>query len=459
VAPNILLVHVDQLRFDCLAAHGHPQIRTPTLDGLVRSGVDCVHAFTPIPICTPARASLLTGRWASQHGSLSIPSTTIYRPHDPACTSLWSVLRDAGYQQGMVGKYHRESPVAPNDALDYFAGPEDYKRWRSGAGIPEFVRTNGWFGEVDPHITPDQSQLAWGADQTIACVERFVGAGRPWMMRWDPYEPHLPCVIAQEMEDWYPPGSIAPWPAFGDPLEGKPYIQHQQRRSWGVDAWTWAEWAPVVSRYLATIELLDRQLGRVLASLARMGVENDTLVIFSTDHGDYCGDRGQMDKHFAMYDELVRVPLILRWPGVLPQGRVCQDFICNEVDLATTIAHAVGSQPDGFEGVDLIPVLRGDSTTGRSSIFSQYEGSQLGSYQSRMVRDRDWKYVWNATAEDELYDLRSDPREWSNLARDPARVDQLLTMRSALVQWMQEIGDPLLNSFTRRHFARPGVKW
>lgn len=179
----------------------------------------------------------------------------------------------------------------------------------------------------------------------------------------------------------------------------------------------------MVSRYLAEITLMDRYIGEVLATLSSLGLDRDTLVLYSNDHGDFCGGHGQIDKHFAAYDDIMRVPLILRWTGVLPEGRVCDDFVTHEIDLATTLVNlATGSVPASFtrgRGVDLLPVARGTPTTGRTDIFSQYFGCQFGLYSQRMLRDRRWNYVYNATDIDELYDTQLDPGELCNLAQDP----------------------------------------
>lgn len=459
MTPNVLLIHSDQHRYDSLGVHGHPVVKTPVLDQLAREGVDFSHAFTPCAVCTPARACLLTGRWPTQHRAVAIPNTEVYQPVSESETLVWKLLRAAGYHQALIGKWHNETPQRPTAYIDRYIPEEDYFNWRTQTGLQRRPWTNGWFGEADPYITPEQHRLTWEADHTIRCLHDFAKAGKPWMVRWDPSEPHLPNIIPHELADLYPPQSIPPWPSFADTLQGKPFIQHQQRRTWGVDGWSWDRWAPVVSRYLAEITLMDQQIGRVLRALDDLGQRENTLVIYSTDHGDFCGGHGQMDKHFAMYDDIYRVPLILRWPGSLPAGRICDEFVSHEIDLATTIAQlCTGQTPARFQGVDLLPVARAERGTGRSDIFAQYQGTQFGLYTERMVRDRKWKYVWNLTDFDELYDLESDPAELNNLAQDERYRDQLMRLRGRLLEWMKPIGDPILNEFTRVQLTKYGVK-
>jgi arylsulfatase A-like enzyme len=253
----------------------------------------------------------------------------------------------------------------------------------------------------------------------------------------------------------YDPRAIAPWPSYPDPLIGKPYAQAQQRRTWEVATWTWDDWAPVVARYLGTITLLDLQVGRLLEALDRLGLAEDTVVVYTTDHGDMCGGHGMVDKHMVMYDDVTRVPLIVRWPGHAAAGRTCDAIVSHALDLAATFCLLGDSPvPDTFCGQSLLPLLSGEQAAGRADILSMYHGNQFGLYSARMVRDRRYKYIWNAAAEDELYDLELDPGELRNLATDPTYATELARLRRRLVDWMIEIDDPLLNGWTRTQLLK-----
>ena len=438
--PNVLLVHSDQHRYDCLSRHDPSRARTPHLDRLAEGGMDFSHAFTPNPVCSPARASLQTGAWATTHGVLSIMGTDVYRPARPELPVLTRLLADAGYRVGHVGKFHGEVAGGPTDhGAEVYVGTNGYRRWRKAQGLPPQPRENGLLGEVDPHVTVEQSTLAWQCDHVLRLLRDFAGSGRPFFLRWDPPEPHLPNVIPAEMADWYPPGDIDPWPSFPDPLENKPFVQRRTRRRWGVEGWAWDDWQPVVSRYLAEVELLDRQVGRLLDALDELGLADGTLVAYSADHGDLCGGHGMVDKHFMMYDDVLRVPLILRLPGVLPAGTVRDDFAVNEIDLARTFLGVAGVEvPKSFVGRDLLA-----GPTGREDVYSQYHGTHQGLYSSRMLRDRRWKYVYNPVSFDELYDLDADPGEVVNLVDAPEHAGELRRLRGRCGEWMREVGDPL----------------
>ena len=449
---NILLIHSDQHRYDCLSLHDPDRARTPHLDRLAAGGVDFTRAFTPNPVCSPARACLQTGTWATTHGCVTIPHTEAFQSADPDLPVLTSLLAGAGYRIAHVGKFHREVAGGPTDhGAEVFVTGRQYQQWREEQGLPPQPREHGLLGEVDPHIAPEQSSLHWQCDQTLALLAEFAAtardddAGRPFFLRWDPPEPHLPCVIPHDMADWYPAAEIAPWPSFPDPLEHKPAIQRRTRQRWGVDGWDWERWQPVVSRYLAEIELLDRQVGRLLDALDRLGVAEDTLVVYTTDHGDTCGGHGMIDKHFQMYDDIMHVPLILRLPGVLEPGTACDAFVTHEIDLARTfLAVARVDAPDSFVGRDLIAEARGKAAApARTDIFAQYQGTHQGLYSERMLRDGRWKYVYNPVSFDELYDLDADPGEIENLIDETEHAATLHRLRERMGDWMREISDPL----------------
>ena len=456
--PNILLVHSDQHRFDCVGVNGHPFLKTPNMDRLAAEGMNFTHAFCPIPLCTPERVSLLNGQWPTEHLCIANWDTEAPRPPRPAPT-FSQALRDAGYFLAYVAKWHVDQEKDPlHYGFNEYVPEGQYFKWRKDEGLPPYPRTARWFGEPDPHIRPEDSKLAWGADHIIRILE---SCARPFFIRWDPTEPHLPNVVPEPFCSMYPPSQIPPWPSFPDPLLGKPYIQAQQRRTWKLDKWTWEQWAPIVGRYLGEISLMDAQLGRILDALDRLGLAENTLVIYTTDHGDMCGGHGMIDKHFIMYDDVTRVPLMMRWPGRIPPGATCDAFLAHAIDLASTFCDVAGAPiPNTFRGQSLLPLATCHSPLTprpsplvprpcRQDIFSMYHGNQFGLYSQRMVRDRRWKYVWNATAEDELYDLASDPAELHNRATDPSCTADLNRLRHRLIAWMEETKDKLLNPWLK----------
>lgn len=452
---NILFIQSDQHRFDCLGANGHALIQTPNLDQLASDGINFKAVFCPTPLCTPARASLLTGQWPTQHGYVTNARTEAFHPGLAGVPTFSQSLKQGGYYLGYVGKWGVDEVQDPTQfGFDDYRPEKEYGPWRQQQGLPPMPRNNSWFGETDKAIRPEQSRLAWGATETIRLLEKASQGDKPFFIRWDPSEPHLPNIVPEPYASLYPAAEIQPWPSFPDPLAHKPYIQKQQVRSWGLAGWRWSDWAPIVGRYLGQISLLDHQVGRVLAALAELGLAEQTLVIYTSDHGDLCGGHGMIDKHFVMYEDVVRVPLMMRWPGKIPADQISEAFICSALDLATTFCEVAGVEPPApFKGESLLPLACDQAGGSRGDIFATYHGSQFGLYSQRMVRDRRWKYVWNATAEDELYDLALDPGELTNLAGHSEFAPELKRLRHRLIDWMEATQDRLLNAWTRRQLA------
>lgn len=444
---NILLIHSDQHRFDCVGSNGHPLVRTPNLDRLAEAGANFQRAYTPIPICSPARASLMTGTWPSTHDCLTIPGCCeTFHPARDELPNLYRLGSAVGYRIGHIGKFHQEVSGSPTDhGAERFVGAGEYRRWREAEGLPPVPTGNGLFGETDPHIEAGQSALAWQADQVLSTLDDFAATAgeRPFFLRWDPPEPHLPNRVPEPYASMVSPESIEPWPSFPDPLEGKPLAQRKTRQRWGTDDWSWEQWQPVVARYLGEISLMDAQIGRVLERLEALGLADDTLVIYSTDHGDMCGGHGMMDKHYCLYEDIVHVPLILRFPGRVAGGVRCEALTLSEIDLARTLIDAMGVEaPESFAGRNLIATACGELPA-RDSVLIQYFGTQQGLFSERGLIDERFKYVYNPAAEDELYDLANDPGELKNLATAAEQADRLQAMRERMGEWMAEVGDRL----------------
>ncbi|MGD2175490.1 MAG: sulfatase-like hydrolase/transferase, partial [Candidatus Brocadiaceae bacterium] len=377
---NVLLIQSDQHRFDCLGVNGHPLLKTPNLDRMARGGMNFTNAFCPIPLCMPARASMLTGQWPTEHLQIANFDAEAPRGFRDDLPVFSNMLAEAGYRLGYVGKWHGHPDRPPEDfAFEDYVPPWKYGQWREQQGLPPVPRENGWMGEADPYITPEQSSLAWQADRVLERLEACAADDGPFFLRWDPPQPHLPNRPPEPYASMYDPERIEPWGSFGDEFTGKPYAQAQQLRTWAIAGWTWEQWAPIVARYLGEVSLLDAQVGRVLTAVDELGLAEDTLVVYTADHGDMCGSHGMIDKHFIMYDDVVRVPMIARWPGRVPAGARCDAFVSNAIDLAATFLDVAAlDPPDTFRGQSLLPMLSGEGdSNGRRDIFSTYHGNQF----------------------------------------------------------------------------------
>ncbi len=448
---GIVFIEADQHRFDCMGISGHPLLKTPNMDRLAREGIFFENAYTPCPLCVPARTSYLCGQWPQQHGTLCNFDAESHHPLDPRSTVFPRLLAETGRTLDYLGRCHINRNATPLDyGFDTYLSDDEYCRWRKERGLEPQPFITPWFGNVDPYIRPEESKLAWLCGRVIERLRERVKEGRPFYISMDTLEPHLPNIVPEPYNSMYPPETIPPWGSFSDTFRNKPYIQEQQLRTWGIEKYTWKDWAPIVSRYLGEISLLDVQIGRILDELDALGVADDVLVVYTSDHGDMCGGHRMLDKHYVMYDDVCRIPLMMRWPAAIPAGTRHRGFVSNAIDLpATWLDLCSARKPDSFAGISLRAAMSGDAAPVREDIFCSWNGNQFGQYSQRMITDGRWKYVWNATDRDELYHLESDPFELNNLAAEPECAARLAACRKRLYEWMEQTGDRLANNWIR----------
>ena len=258
---------------------------------------------------------------------------------------------------------------------------------------------------------------------------------------------------------------IPEWDGFRETFRGKPYIQRQQLYSWGIQDYEWRDWAPIVARYYGIISQLDEAVGRVLAALEGIGAAGDTIVIFTADHGDMCGSHRMMDKHYILYDDVVRVPLMIRHPGASGTGQTSPRFVYNLLDLGPTVLELAGAEAapeQPFHGRSLVPLLRSEDGLApgewRDCVVATYNGQQFGLFTQRMIRTDAWKYVWNLTDVDELYDLRQDPAELLNLIGTEEHRGLAADLRGRLYALLRADEDPAVgNEWTRRQLLSGAI--
>ncbi|MDF2725572.1 MAG: sulfatase [Paenibacillus sp.] len=294
--------------------------------------------------------------------------------------------------------------------------------------------------------TAADTRTHWLADQAVRLIEKYAAAGQPWHLRLDFPEPHLPCRPHESFLAQYESEEIPVWRSFSDSFEGKPYIQKQQLFNWGLEHYAWSDWEPIVRRYYAIITQLDAAIGIVLEKLKQLGLERDTIVVYTADHGDMCGGHRMIDKHYILYEDVVKVPLIVKYPEHVPAGERIDSFVYNLLDLQPTLLEYAELAPQPFfHGRSLVPLLLGEQPDDwRTEVVSTYNGQQFGLYNQRMIRNRRWKYIWNLTDVDELYDLEQDPSELHNAIGDERHDDVLAELRSKLYEELKRIQDPFL---------------
>lgn len=434
--PNILIIQCDQQRYDCLGYTGNPIVKTPNIDRLAAQGMQFTRAYTPIPTSCPARQCLLSGQWPEQHGGLwNYDITLPVRLFD---SDTWTErLHDEGYRTGYVGKWHVHPTKTPLDfGFDDYVNEAQYAAWLKNEG-KRLHRINtgqtAMMGGYDS-IDKETASVHWFVRQAIELIRKYESEGKPWHLRLDYVEPHLPCYPVKEFYDRYVSRAIPQWPNFPDDLENKPYIQRQQILNWALEDYTWADWERYMRSYYAVVEQVDDAIGMLVEELEKEGLTDRTMIVYTADHGDAAGSHGMLDKHYVMYEEEVHVPLIVRWDGVVEAGSRCDAFVCHALDLAATIPEIAGFE-FASAGASLMSLLTGQcDTTCREYAFSNYNGQQFGLFVQRMVRDGRYKYVWTPTDTDEFYDLQEDPYEMTNQIGNPAYAPEVARLRKVLYE-------------------------
>ncbi|WP_252700242.1 sulfatase-like hydrolase/transferase [Natronosalvus vescus] len=486
--PNVLFVLTDQERYDCTAPNG-PPVETPAFDRFSSAGLRFSQAFTPISICTSARASLLTGLFPHAHGMLNNShEADAIQPNLPLDLPTFSEqLRKAGYDLTYTGKWHVGRDQTPADfGFEYLGGSDvhhddidsDFRDYRQSRGTP--IDETELEDEIYTHGDPDTGTLVAAttpievedtrayflAERTIEALEAHANGrggtsnGRgdgsndrdgtsnaahstPFFHRADFYGPHHPYVVPEPYASMYDPDDLEPWASYAETYAGKPAVHEQFLHYRGVDGFDWEMWAEAVAKYFGFVSLIDDQFGRILETLERLGLAESTVVVHASDHGDFTGAHRQFNKGPLMYDDTYHIPLQVRWPGVTEAGSTCE-APAHLHDLAATFLEIAGEAvPESFHARSLVPLLEGNvPASWPDSIFAQYHGEEFGLYSQRMVRTRSHKFVYNGPDRNELYDLEADPAELQNLIDHPDYADVRAAMADRLRDWMIETEDP-----------------
>ena len=432
-APNVLWICADQQRWDTIAALGNRHIRTPNIDRLVNEGVTFLNAFCQSPICTPSRSSFLTGRYPSAvHGCGN--GNERWAEAAPLVTKL---LADGGYTCGLVGKLHlagchsRVEPRPEDDGYSVFHWSHSHKDiWPEGHAYADWVREQG--GDLGKmyqdkgYMEPELHQTKFCADKAIEFMEG--DHADPWLMSVNIFDPHLPFDPPQKYRDRYSADEM-PDPLFRDSdLEAQAALdgidfQYPARRPEEFQA------KDKIAAYYAMIEQIDDHVGRMLEALERTGQRENTLVIFTSDHGEMLGDHGLIAKGCRFYEGLVHVPLIFSWPGTFEGGRR-KEALVELTDIAPTLLELAGLPIDErMAGRSLAPLLEGDLDSHRDSARCEYyralsliapgRENWEGSFATMHRTDRYKLVVYHGHDQGELFDLQEDPGEFENRWDDP----------------------------------------
>ncbi len=439
--PNLLILLADQFRHDCAGYRGIRPVSTPNLDALAAESAVFTRAFTPLPVCAPVRQSLMNGLHPVSFGAQWNYDFFMTPTAQPTGHTWAEQLRAAGYRGGYIGKWHISPTYGPRDfGYTDVIDMADYKRFQK-EHYPDAQFGGGWLGCTSP-IPLEDSLTHHMADKACDLLREYAASGDSWHMWLDLGIPHLPCQPSEPFASMYNPEDIEPWAGFGDEFHFKPYCQKQQMLNWRQENMTWADYAPMVARYFGMISQLDDAFGKLLRTLKESGQWENTIIVFTSDHGDMCGSHQMLDKHYVLFEDNTRIPLCVKAPGYGPYQT--DSFAAGCLDITRTIFDLMGLEtPEVLHG-ERLPLCAQEDTHPRKYITSTSNGQQFGLYTNRMIRDGRYKYIWNLTDIDEFYDLETDPGEKVNLICNEQQAPRIAEMRKALYEQLKAYSDPFV---------------
>ena len=487
---NVLFIMCDQLRYDYLSCYGHPHLETPHIDSLARRGVRFTRAYVQSPVCGPSRMSFYTGRYMRSHGSNW--NRFPLRVGEP---TLGDALKDVGVRNVLVGKTHMAADVegmkrlgidpksslgvqvsecgfepyerddglhpdpAPRPLYDRYLKDKGYDRpnpWErhANSGTDEDgAFRNGWLlanSGVAADVAEEDSETPYMTRRAMAFIREAQNDPRPWCLHLSYIKPHWPYVAPAPYNAMYGRQHVLravrseaeredPHPVYAAFMEqrvGRNFSRDDVREA-------------VIPAYMGLIKQIDDQLGRLFAFLEDQGLSDTTMIVFTSDHGDYLGDHWLGEKDL-FHDCSARVPLLIFDPSAdadATRGTVC-DRLVEAIDLAPTFLEYFGGKPRSnvMEGRSLLPLLHGRPPEDwRTYAFSEYDYSMLdarriagrGVNECRlfMVFDGRFKLIHSPGLRPMLYDLQADPEELTDLGADPALETERARLMQALTDW------------------------
>jgi arylsulfatase A-like enzyme len=485
---NLLFIMTDQQRWDAMSCAGNPVLKTPNLDKLARQGARFTAFYSACPVCVPARTAMLTGH--------SIESNHVLGNNDARLEneSPWPSFDQILLRNGYRGEYHGKFHSPYRLAMDYtqpvrwlngkrpagcqsdMSEADAYKSYLAQHVPPRPLRPGELFqrfGIYQPipldanyHKTnsakssegeaygrletpPEHSLTAFTAKAGLAALDRLKGGPFTLTISLDP--PHPPMMVAEPYYSLYPPDSIPVPPNINDPRTNSPYRPNKREESGAYRNPT--NIRQMTSIYYGMVAEVDEWVGKILQRLDDLGLADNTLVIFTSDHGEMLGDHGMHSKNI-FYEGSVHVPLILRLPGVIPPGKVVQTP-SSHLDLFPTILDYCGQPGHASEGRSLRPYIEGRDNGAGQSVVAEWNSQAVPGF---MVFDGRWKFMCGRAADapslDALYDLKNDPQELNNLIgqnsdQEKYRADAA-RMKGLLVEWLTRVNSPHLQTVQAR---------
>lgn len=441
--PNVLFLICDDLNCD-LGCYGHPLVKTPHIDALAKRGVQFNHAYCQYPLCGPSRASFMCGMYPDQ---TLVKRNAIYiREHVPNVNTMSQMFRDAGYFATRIGKiYHynvpkhvgtggHDDPYSWNRTINPRGRDKDEEDKIFSLKPGSFGATLSWLAADG---TDEEQTDGIAATEAAKVLEHHARSGTPFFLAVGLFRPHTPYVAPKKYFDMHPLDQVNVPKIPDGYLESIPSPARKsitrKKDQVNLDAEVARK---AIQAYDASISFADAQVGRILKTLESTGLSNNTIVLFTSDHGYHMGEHGHYQKT-TLFENAARVPLVMAGPGITAGGSA--DTIAEMVDFYPTLADLAGlPAPRFLSGVSLAPALRDPSANVRESALTHYANGYS-------IRTSDFRFTqWGDDGAEgtELYDHRSDPAEMTNLADDPKYAEMVDELAKELGQRIADAQKP-----------------
>lgn len=410
--PNLLYIHSDQHNSAVIGCYGDPLVRTPNLDALAERGTIFTNVYCPSPVCTPSRMSMLTGRYPHEN-----EVWTNNQILDSGIPTFAHAMGAGGYYPVLMGRMHALG-------IDQLHGYAERPIGDHGSNFPGGFAAARGFGNSVKNSGPGQSAYQVLDEDVTAATVNFLNrlgvnkragqSAEPFCLSVGLMLPHSPYVARQADYELYKGSMTLPrYPEpFGEQLH--PFLKWWREYSGQIE-FRDEEILRARASYWALVTRMDKMIGEILGALKKNNLENDTVVLYMSDHGDQVGEHGLWMKR-TFYEGSVKVPAILSWPGVLPEGKQC-DRVVGSLDFNATMLDALGAPPlVHSHGRSLLDLVRAEDQEWEDIAISEYCMYE-GHYQ-RMIRSGDWKLVYYHGQEPQLFNLESDPNELNDQAQN-----------------------------------------
>ncbi len=430
--PNILFLFPDQMRAQAMGCMGNPDVKTPNLDKLAKEGILFRNTFANTPVCCPARANILTGKYANKNGMIA--NDLRLRESE---TTIAELLGGAGYRTGFIGKWHLDGGPRMPGYVPPGERRQGFEFWAANEVSHQHFDTQ-YFRDSDEPIPVKTFEPEVWTDLGIEFLRGTEQDGRPFFLTIQMGPPHNPYLAPEKYMAMYAPEKLTMRPNWDGEAAEAPGSKVPGRKD--------------LAAYYAMITAVDDQVGRILDELQKLGLAEDTVILFSSDHGDMMGSQGMRLKR-KPWEESIRVPGIVRYPRE-GRGGLETDALFTHVDFAPTLLSLCGVEaPSEMQGLNLTPVILGKAEAGPESaffqIFGPYDGGEVIAGW-RGVRTPRYMYARYENAPWVLYDLDQDPYELKNLADDPGAADIRADLEGKLEEWMRKTGDSWALDWTEK---------